>query len=115
VLYQASKGVTDLMVPSRPDIKPRLLLTFAAVMDEMGKAMMGTARPRAKIAPSGCARRPSRTRLLDEISLRGAKGVLINITGGHDLTLVDTGTRRRTASAKKSTQTRILSLVHARH
>ncbi|MGR3661073.1 MAG: cell division protein FtsZ [Paracoccaceae bacterium] len=87
VLYQGVKGVTDLMV------KPGLInLDFAdvrAVMDEMGKAMMGTGEGTGEDRAIQAAEKAIANPLLDEISLRGAKGVLINITGGHDLTLFE--------------------------
>ncbi|NVO27049.1 cell division protein FtsZ [Donghicola sp. C2-DW-16] len=87
VLYQGVKGVTDLMVC------PGLInLDFAdvrAVMDEMGKAMMGTGEAAGEDRAIQAAEKAIANPLLDEISLRGAKGVLINITGGHDLTLFE--------------------------
>ncbi|THD73322.1 cell division protein FtsZ [Thalassobius vesicularis] len=87
VLYQGVKGVTDLMV------KPGLInLDFAdvrSVMDEMGKAMMGTGEASGEDRAIQAAEKAIANPLLDEISLRGAKGVLINITGGHDLTLFE--------------------------
>ncbi|MCP3972705.1 MAG: cell division protein FtsZ [Rhodobacteraceae bacterium] len=87
VLYQGVKGVTDLMVC------PGLInLDFAdvrAVMDEMGKAMMGTGESEGEDRATQAAEKAIANPLLDEISLRGAKGVLINVTGGHDLTLFE--------------------------
>ncbi|MFN4098558.1 MAG: cell division protein FtsZ [Pararhodobacter sp.] len=87
VLYQGVKGVTDLMV--RPGMINLDFADVRAVMDEMGKAMMGTGEAsgedRARVAAEKAIANP----LLDEISLNGAKGVLINITGGHDLTLFE--------------------------
>jgi len=87
VLYSGVRGVTDLMV------MPGLInLDFAdvrTVMAEMGTAMMGTgegAGPnRALEAAHGAMANP----LLDIVSMRGAKGVLINITGGFDMTLYE--------------------------
>ncbi|MEM1237443.1 MAG: cell division protein FtsZ [Pseudomonadota bacterium] len=87
VLYQGVKGVTDLMV------KPGLInLDFAdvrSVMDEMGKAMMGTGEAEGEDRAVQAAEKAIANPLLDEISLKGAKGVLINITGGYDLTLFE--------------------------
>ena len=87
VLYQGVKGVTDLMV------KPGLInLDFAdvrSVMDEMGKAMMGTGEAEGANRAVQAAEKAIANPLLDEISLHGAKGVLINITGGYDLTLFE--------------------------
>ncbi|MES2713752.1 MAG: cell division protein FtsZ, partial [Pseudomonadota bacterium] len=94
VLYMGVRGVTDLMM------KPGLVnLDFAdirTVMAEMGKAMMGTGEAegddRARKAAESAISNP----LLEDTSLRGARGVLINITGGHDMTLfeVDQATHR---------------------
>ena len=58
-------------------------------MDEMGKAMMGTGEASGEDRAIQAAEKAIANPLLDEISLRGAKGVLINITGGHDLTLFE--------------------------
>lgn len=87
VLYAGVRGITDLM------IMPGLInLDFAdvkTVMSEMGKAMMGTGEAsgekRAIVAAEAAISNP----LLDEISMRGARGVLINITGGLDMTLYE--------------------------
>jgi cell division protein FtsZ len=58
-------------------------------MDEMGKAMMGTGEASGENRAVEAADKAVSNPLLDEISLRGAKGVLINITGGADLTLFE--------------------------
>ena len=58
-------------------------------MDEMGKAMMGTGEADGEDRAIQSAEKAIANPLLDEISLRGAKGVLINITGGYDLTLFE--------------------------
>ncbi len=87
VLYSGVRGVTDLMV------MPGLInLDFAdirTVMGEMGKAMMGTGeaegQDRAKAAAEAAISNP----LLEDASMKGAKGVLINITGGMDMTLLE--------------------------
>jgi cell division protein FtsZ len=87
VLYSGVRGVTDLMV------MPGLInLDFAdvrTVMAEMGTAMMGTHEAeganRAVDAAHGAIANP----LLDIVSMRGARGVLINITGGFDMTLYE--------------------------
>ncbi|TXL73551.1 cell division protein FtsZ [Vineibacter terrae] len=87
VLYSGVRGVTDLMV------MPGLInLDFAdirTVMGEMGKAMMGTGEAegsdRAKAAAEAAISNP----LLEDSSMKGAKGVLINITGGLDMTLLE--------------------------
>ncbi len=87
VLYQGVKGVTDLMV--RPGIINLDFADVRSVMDEMGKAMMGTGESSGEDRAIQAADKAIANPLLDEISLRGAKGVLINITGGHDMTLFE--------------------------
>ncbi len=87
VLYSGVACITDLMV------KEGLInLDFAdvrAIMREMGKAMMGTGEAsgekRAILAAEAAIANP----LLDEVSMKGAKGLLISITGGNDLTLYE--------------------------
>jgi cell division protein FtsZ len=87
VLYQGIKGVTDLMV--RPGLINLDFADVRAVMDEMGKAMMGTGEAEGEDRAVQAAEKAIANPLLDEISLHGAKGVLINITGGYDLTLFE--------------------------
>jgi cell division protein FtsZ len=87
VLYQGVKGVTDLMV--RPGLINLDFADVRAVMDEMGKAMMGTGEAIGEDRAVQAAEKAIANPLLDEISLHGAKGVLINITGGYDLTLFE--------------------------
>ena len=87
VLYQGVKGVTDLMV--RPGLINLDFADVRAVMDEMGKAMMGTGEAEGESRAVQAAEKAIANPLLDEISLEGAKGVLINITGGYDLTLFE--------------------------
>ena len=87
VLYQGVKGVTDLMV--RPGLINLDFADVRAVMDEMGKAMMGTGEATGENRAIEAAEKAIANPLLDEISLNGAKGVLINITGGYDLTLFE--------------------------
>lgn len=87
VLLSGVRGVSDLMV-----VPGLINLDFAdvrTVMTEMGKAMMGTGEAegdsRAVEAASAAISNP----LLEEASLRGAKGVIINVTGGYDMTLYE--------------------------
>ena len=87
VLYQGVKGVTDLMV--RPGLINLDFADVRAVMDEMGKAMMGTGEAEGENRAVQAAEKAIANPLLDEISLEGARGVLINITGGYDLTLFE--------------------------
>jgi len=87
VLYAGVRGVTDLMV------MPGLInLDFAdirAVMSEMGKAMMGTGEATGEKRALDAAEAAISNPLLDDVSMRGARGVLINITGGSDMTLFE--------------------------
>ena len=87
VLYSGVACITDLMV------KEGLInLDFAdvrAVMREMGKAMMGTGEASGERRASQAAEAAIANPLLDEISMRGARGLLISITGGKDLTLFE--------------------------
>ena len=87
VLYQGVKGVTDLMV--RPGLINLDFADVRSVMDEMGKAMMGTGEASGEDRAIQAAEKAIANPLLDEISLKGALGVLINITGGSDLTLFE--------------------------
>ena len=87
VLYSGVRGVTDLMV------MPGLInLDFAdvrSVMMEMGNAMMGTGDAEGDNRALEAAQAAIENPLLDDIKLAGARGVLINITGGPDLTLFE--------------------------
>jgi cell division protein FtsZ len=87
VLYSGVRGITDLIV------KPGLInLDFAdvkSVMSEMGKAMMGTGEADGERRAIDAAERAIANPLLDEVSMKGARGLLINITGGPDLTLLE--------------------------
>lgn len=87
VLYQGVKGVTDLMV--RPGLINLDFADVRSVMDEMGKAMMGTGEASGEDRAIQAAEKAIANPLLDEISLKGAMGVLINITGGDDMTLFE--------------------------
>ena len=87
VLYQGVKGVTDLM--GRPGIINLDFADIRSVMEEMGKAMMGTGEASGDDRAIQAAEKAIANPLLDEVSLQGAKGVLINITGSHDLTLFE--------------------------
>ncbi len=87
VLHSGVRGVTDLMV------KPGLVnLDFAdirTVMREMGKAMMGTGEATGQKRAIEAAESAISNPLLDDVSLKGARAVLINITGGPDMTLFE--------------------------
>jgi cell division protein FtsZ len=87
VLYQATKGISDLI-----SVHGLVNLDFAdvkTIMKGMGDALMGTGyaegENRAVVAADTAIHSP----LLDDISIMGARGILINITGGEDMTLYD--------------------------
>ena len=87
VLYSGVACITDLMV------KEGLInLDFAdvrAIMREMGKAMMGTGEATGEKRAMHAAEAAIANPLLDEVSMKGARGLLISITGGNDLTLYE--------------------------
>ncbi len=87
VLQQGVRGITDLMV------MPGLInLDFAdvrSVMGEMGKAMMGTGEADGENRAIEAAQKAIANPLLDGVSMRGAKGVIISITGGEDMRLME--------------------------
>ena len=87
VLHAGVRGVTDLMV------MPGLInLDFAdvkAVMEEMGKAMMGTGESEGDKRALEAAEAAISNPLLEDTSMQGARGMLINITGGADMTLFE--------------------------
>src|SRR5579864_3151862 len=87
VLHAGVRGVTDLMV------MPGLInLDFAdirTVMSEMGKAMMGTGEGEGDRRAIDAAEAAINNPLLEDVSMKGARGVLINITGGTDMTLFE--------------------------
>ena len=87
VLQQGVRGITDLMV------MPGLInLDFAdvrSVMSEMGKAMMGTGEADGDNRAIEAAEQAIANPLLDGVSMKGAKGVIISITGGEDMRLME--------------------------
>ncbi len=87
VLYSGVRGITDLMV------MPGLInLDFAdvrAIMTGMGSAMMGMGEGEGENRALEAARAAIDNPLLDDVTMKGARGVLINITGGYDMTLFE--------------------------
>ena len=87
VLQQGVRGITDLMV------MPGLInLDFAdvrSVMHEMGKAMMGTGEAEGDGRALEAAEKAIANPLLDGVSMKGAKGVIVSITGGEDMRLME--------------------------
>ncbi len=87
VLYQAVKGISDLIT-----VHGLVNLDFAdvrTVMNEMGMALMGTGTSSGEARSLDAATRAISSPLLEDVSINGATGILINITGGADMTLYE--------------------------
>jgi cell division protein FtsZ len=87
VLKHGVQSVTDLMV--RPGMINLDFADVETVMSSMGKAMMGTGEAEGENRAMAATEMALNNPLIDEYSLKGAKGLLINITGGKDLTLFE--------------------------
>jgi cell division protein FtsZ len=87
VLHSGVRGITDLMV--MPGFMNLDFADVKTVMSEMGKAMMGTGEADGDNRALRAAEAAIANPLLDDISMKGARGVLINITGGLDMTLFE--------------------------
>ena len=87
VLKHGVQSVTDLMV--RPGMINLDFADVETVMSSMGKAMMGTGEAEGENRAMTATEMALNNPLIDEYSLQGAKGLLINITGGNDLTLFE--------------------------
>jgi len=87
VLMQGVQSVTDLMV--RPGIVNLDFADVETVMASMGKAMMGTGEAEGEGRAAAAAEMAISNPLIDDYTLKGAKGLLVNITGGKDLKLFE--------------------------
>jgi cell division protein FtsZ len=87
VLYMGVRGVTDLMMA--PGLVNLDFADIRTVMAEMGKAMMGTGEAEGENRAIRAAEAAISNPLLEDTSMNGARGLLINITGGDDLTLFE--------------------------
>ncbi|WP_420549784.1 cell division protein FtsZ [Curvivirga sp.] len=87
VLYSGVRGVTDLMV--MPGLINLDFSDIRTVMSEMGKAMMGTGEAEGENRAITAAEAAISNPLLEDVSMAGARGILINITGGSDMTLFE--------------------------
>ncbi len=87
VLYMGVRGVTDLIVS--PGLVNLDFADIRTVMAEMGKAMMGTGEAEGENRATRAAEAAINNPLLEDTSMSGAKGLLINITGGDDMTLFE--------------------------
>jgi len=87
VLYMGVRGVTDLMVA--PGLVNLDFADIRTVMAEMGKAMMGTGEAEGENRAIRAAEAAISNPLLEDTNMQGARGLLINITGGDDMTLFE--------------------------
>jgi cell division protein FtsZ len=87
VLLHATRGISDLI--SVPGLVNLDFADVRSVMSKMGDALMGTGLGEGDDRAASAARQAVTSPLLEEVSISGAKGVLVNITGGEDLTLTD--------------------------
>ena len=90
VLHQATKGISDLI--TIPGLINCDFADVRTVMLEMGQALMGTGYASGDDKATIAARQAISSPLLEDISIGGARGVLINVTGGEDMTLFDVNT-----------------------
>ncbi|MGZ3279807.1 MAG: cell division protein FtsZ, partial [Caulobacteraceae bacterium] len=106
VLHSGVRSITDLMV------LPGLInLDFAdvrTVMTEMGKAMMGTGEATGEDRALMAAQNAIANPLLDEVTLKGAKAVLVNVTGGLDMTLLEVDEAANAISAEVDPEANII-------
>lgn len=87
VLQSGVRGVTDLMV--RPGLVNLDFADIRTAMLEMGKAMMGTGEATGEKRAIEAAEAAINNPLLDDVTMKGARGVIINVTGGYDMTLFE--------------------------
>ena len=87
VLKQGVRSVTDLMV--RPGLINLDFADVETVMTSMGKAMMGTGEAEGENRAIAATELALNNPLIDDYSLKGAKGLLVNITGGEDIKLFE--------------------------
>lgn len=89
VLLQAVRGISDIItVPGRVNVD---FADVRAIMSEMGQALMGSGVARGESKGRDAAREAISSPLLEDVSINGARGVLINMTGSSDMTLNDVG------------------------
>ncbi|MBT3518810.1 MAG: cell division protein FtsZ [Candidatus Marinimicrobia bacterium] len=87
ILHQAAKGISDLI-----NVQGVINLDFAdveTIMENMGEAIMGTGVASGEERATLAAQQAISSPLLDDATIKGAQGVLVNITGGNDLTLME--------------------------
>lgn len=87
VLYSGVRGITDLIV--MPGLINLDFADVSAIMRGMGTALMGMGEASGEARALEAARRAIDNPLLDDVTIKGARGVLVNITGGYDMTLFE--------------------------
>ena len=106
VLKHGVQSVTDLMV--RPGMINLDFADVETVMSSMGKAMMGTGESQGENRAMAATEMALNNPLIDEYSLKGAKGLLINITGGRDLTLFEVDQTVQKVRAEVDTEVELI-------
>jgi cell division protein FtsZ len=107
VLRQAVQGISDLItVPGEVNVD---FADVRTIMTGMGMALMGTGIAKGEHRALEAAQRAISSPLLEETSIQGAKGVLINISGGHDLTLHEVAEAARIISDAVDPDANIIS------
>ena len=106
VLYMGVRGVTDLMV--MPGIVNLDFADVRSVMREMGKAMMGTGEAEGEDRAIRAAESAISNPLLEDTNMRGARGLLINITGGSDVSLFEIDQAANRVSEEVDTDANIM-------
>ncbi len=106
VLRHGVQSITDLMV--RPGMINLDFADVETVMSSMGKAMMGTGEAEGENRAMAATEMALNNPLIDEYSLKGAKGLLINITGGKDLTLFEVDQTVQKVRAEVDTEVELI-------
>jgi len=107
VLRQAVQGISDLItVPGEVNVD---FADVKSIMTGMGMALMGTGIAKGENRAMEAAQRAVSSPLLEETSVEGAKGVLINISGGHDLTLHEVAEAAKIISEAVDSRANIIS------
>ncbi|HYO13213.1 MAG TPA: cell division protein FtsZ [Thermoanaerobaculia bacterium] len=107
VLRQAVQGISDLItIPGEVNVD---FADVRTIMTGMGMALMGTGLAKGEHRALEAAQRAISSPLLEETSIQGAKGVLINISGGHDLTLHEVAEAARIISDSVDPDANIIS------
>jgi len=107
VLRQAVQGISDLItIPGEVNVD---FADVRTIMTGMGMALMGTGIAKGEHRALEAAQRAISSPLLEETSIQGAKGVLINISGGHDLTLHEVAEAARIISDSVDPDANIIS------